>query len=298
MSHDHTTEKNSTFITGLVLNSSFTATELLVGAFTGSLALIADGIHNLTDSMTLVIAFIAERIGKRQPDAKHSYGFGRAKILASLLNAGIPVAIAGFIGNEAIKRLNESHGVPGLVVAVVACIGIIINGSIAYMLNKQKNDLNARSAYTNMLFDTLSSVGALLAGLAIALFGWTWLDSVIGIAIAIMLLFATFNIIRESLHILLEGVPVNIDLQDVKNNLESLDMVVGVDDLHAWSIDSNYYAFSCHLIVAEKDLEYSRRIIDSAKKVLADKYMFYHSTLEVELENCPDLTPNHKYVSS
>lgn len=294
MSHDHKIEKSNTFVVGLVLNSGFTVIELTAGVLTGSLALIADGIHNLTDSLTLAIAYIAERIGRRQPDAKHSYGYGRAKIIASLLNAGILVGIAGFIGYEAIKRLGESHEVPGLVVAGVASVGIVINGSIAYMLNKQKHDLNAKSAYTNMLYDTLSSVGALIAGLAIALFGWTWLDSVIGITIAIMLLVATVNIIRESLHVLLEGVPGDVDLRLVKHSLSKLDKVVGIDDVHAWTIDSDYYAFSCHVIVNEKDLVHSRQIIESAKKVLEEKYRFHHSTLEIELEDCIDHAPHHQ----
>lgn len=285
MAHTHETDSDNTFKLGLILNTGFTIFEMAVGVITGSLALIADATHNLTYSLTLGIALIAERIGKRHADDRRSYGYGRAKIIASLLNAGILVAIAAFIGFEAIQRLGEPKDVPGLTIAAVAAIGIAINGSIAYLLSKQRHNLNARSAYTNMLYDTLSSVGALLAGFAIALFGWTWLDSAVGILIAVMLLYATFGIIKDALHILLEGVPSDIDLRLVKHNLLKLENIIGIDDIHAWTIDNDYYAFSCHLIVDEQKYKDSRHTVEVAKKLPADKYGFRHSTIEVELED-------------
>lgn len=282
MSGQHGNERGSTFRLGLVLNTGFTVFELAVGSLTGSLALIADGTHNLTDSLTLGIAAIAERIGRRHPDQRRSYGYGRVRIIASLLNAGILIAIAIFIASEAIERLGEPHDVPGLVVAGVAAIGIGINGTVAYLLSRQKQDLNARSAYINMLYDTLSSVGALLAGIAIALFGLTWLDSAVGIIIAVMLLSATFGIIKDALHILLEGVPPGIDLRLVQHDLRKIADVEEVDDVHAWTIDSEYYAFSCHLVIAEDKLRDSRTAVEVAKQLLMEKYGFRHSTIEVE----------------
>ncbi len=286
MAHSHETKNGSTFKLGLILNTGFTIFEMIAGVVTGSLALIADAAHNLTDSLTLGIAYIAERIGKRQANEKQSYGYGRAKIIASLLNAGILLAIAVFIGYEAIQRLGEPTEVSGLIVSAVAAVGIVINGSIAYLLSKQKHDLNARSAYTNMLYDTLSSVGAVMAGFAIAAFGWNWLDSAVGIAIAVMLLLATFGIINDALHILLEGVPNDVDLRIVKRSLSRLDYVVDVDDVHAWTIDSDYYAFSCHLIVDESHYSKSRATVEDAKKLLSEKFGFSHSTIEVELKDC------------
>ena len=286
MAHSHETENDSTFKIGLILNTSFTVIEMTAGVITGSLALIADATHNLTDSLTLGIAYIAKRISKKSANEKQSYGYGRAKIIASLLNAGILLGIAGLIGYEAVERLGEPAEVPGLVIAAVATIGIVINGSIAYMLSKKRHDLNAKSAYTNMLYDTLSSVGALVAGLAIAAFGWNWLDSAVGIGIAIMLLIATFSIIKDALHILLEGVPNDVDLRLVTHTLTKLDNVIGVDDVHAWTIDNDYYAFSCHLIVDEKKYADSRTTVEEVKKLLSDKFGFRHSTIEVELEDC------------
>lgn len=286
MSHQHDIQKSNVFTIGLVLNTAFTIFELVAGLLTGSLALVADGIHNLTDSLTLAIAFVAEKISRRAPDEKRSYGYGRAKIIASLLNAGILVAVALFIGIEAIQRLQEPHEVPGMIVAVVATVGIIINGYIAFLLSKQKHNLNARSAYVNMFYDTLSSVGALLAGLAIVVFDLTWLDSVVGIGIAGMLLIATVGIMKDAFHILLEGIPADVDLRLVKHSLQKIEGVVDVDDVHAWMIDNDYFAFSCHLIVDEKDFKQSRQTVEYAKRLLRDKYNFRHSTLEVEFKDC------------
>lgn len=288
MAHDHTTDSSSTFGLSLILNTGFTIFEMTVGIASGSLALVADASHNLTDSLTLGIAYIAERFSRRAADDRQSYGYGRVKIIASLLNAGILVAIALFIGYEAVIRLGSPKDVPGLLVSAVAAVGIVINGFTAYLLSKQRHNLNAKSAYTNMFYDTLSSVGALLAGFAMALFGWNWLDSVVGIAIAIMLLVATFSIIREALHILLEGVPEGIDMAKLKGELMGLKYVFDVDDMHAWMIDSNYYAFSCHLVVDEKDYTHSRATVEEAKKLLSSKYKFKHSTVEVEFKDCTE----------
>lgn len=284
MGHENETNTGKIFGIGLVLNTGFTIFELLAGITSGSLALVADGMHNLTDSLTLAIAYVADRIARRQPDAKRSYGYGRAKIIASLLNAGILLAIAGFIGYEAINRLGEPTEVPGLTVAAVAAVGIVINGSIAYVLRKQRHDLNARSAYINMLYDMLSSIGALVAGLAIALFGWEWLDSVVGIVIAGMLLWATAGIIKEALRVLLEGVPKDVDLRKVKQKLLQLDHVVDVDDIHAWMIDNNYYAFSCHLVVRAADAPKAITSVKQAKRLLASDFHFQHSTIEIEID--------------
>ncbi len=284
MSTNH--EHHNTFTLGLILNSGFTIFEFIVGIMTGSLALIADATHNLSDSVTLGIAAIAERISKRPADTGRTYGYGRAKIIASLLNAGILVAVAAFIAFEAVERLSEPTEVPGLAVALVATVGIAINGGIAYLLSKRKHDLNARSAYTNMLYDTLSSVGALLAGIAIIFFDLNWLDSVVGIGIAAMLLLATFGIVREAIHILLEGVPSDVDLKEVEMMLAQIPDVESVDDVHAWTIDNDYYAFSCHLVIDEKKLPQSREIIEKAKTILADNFNFKHYTIEIELEDC------------
>lgn len=285
MAHQHE-HNDAPFGLGLVLNSTFTVFEFVVGILTGSLALIADATHNLTDSLTLVVSYIAQRIGKRLPTKAKTYGYGRATIVAALLNAGILIAVAAFIAYEAVQRLSDPHPVEGGVVAAVAFVGILINGYIAWRFSKQKNNLNAKSAYTNMLYDTLSSVGALIAGLVMMATGWSGLDAVIGLLIAGMLLFATFKIIAEAMHVLLEGVPPGIDLTLIEHKLRKVRQVKEVDDLHVWAISSEYIALSCHLIIDDDDLKDSRHIVEEAKQMLAEKFAIGHSTIEIELEDC------------
>lgn len=287
MSHSHSDEPHdNTFTLGLVLNSSFTALEFVAGILTGSLALIADATHNLTDSLTLLISLIAKKIGARSANESKTYGYGRATIIAALLNAGILVAVALYIGIEAILRLSNPREIDGVWVVAVASVGIVINGFIAWRLSKQKHDLNARSAYTNMLYDTLSSVGAVVAGFVIIFTGWNWLDALVGIVIAVMLLSATVKIIREALTVLLEGVPKGVDITELTKSISSVDSVERMDDLHVWSISSNYNALSCHIIIDETKLKDSRKIIEEVKEMLKAKHDIQHATIEVELEDC------------
>ena len=285
MSHQHEHDTTKGFGIGLLLNSAFTIFEFIAGFLSGSLALVADASHNLTDSLTLAISYVAERISKRQPDTDHTYGHGRVKIVAALLNGGILLAIAVFIGYEAVQRFTQPHEVPGLVVSLVALVGIAVNGGVAYVLSKQKHDLNAKSAYTNMLYDMLSSVGAFIAGLAIAIFNATWLDSVVGVVIAIMLLRATYAIIVEAIHVLLEGVPQGTDMRKIRKTLMGIEGVIDVDEVHAWAIDSSYYAFSCHLVTDKMTIAQSCEIVTEAKRLLADDFGFAHATIEVESED-------------
>ena len=287
MSHSHSDEPHdNTFTLGLVLNSGFTALEFVAGILTGSLALIADATHNLTDSLTLLISLIAKKIGARSATDSKTYGYGRATIIAALLNAGILVAVALYIGIEAILRFSNPREIDGVWVVAVASVGIVINGFIAWQLSKQKHDLNARSAYTNMLYDTLSSVGAVLAGLVIIFTGWNWLDAMVGIVIAVMLLSATIKIVKEALGVLLEGVPEGISVAELTKSINAVALVEAVDDLHVWSIRSGYNALSCHIVIDETRLKDSRKIIEAVKEVLRTKHDIQHATIEVELEDC------------
>ncbi len=282
--HKHSTD--SVFSFGLIVNSIYTILEFAAGIATGSLALIADATHNLTDSMTLLISLIAQRIAKRSPDALKTYGYGRATIIAALFNGGILISVALFIGYESIQRVSLPVEIQGSIVAVVAFVGILVNGYVAWLLSRHKDDLNARSAYTNMLYDTLSSVGALLSGVIIMLTGWTIFDTLVGISIALMLLLATAKIIKEALHILLEGVPYGYSIDKIKDALTLMDNIESIDDLHVWAISSDYIALSCHLITKDEDLNRGRKAVEAAKNMLAEKFDITHSTLELELPEC------------
>ncbi len=287
MTHLHDTKNNDGSIKfGLVLNTSFTIVEFIFGILTGSLALIADAAHNLTDTFTLTISFIANRVAGREANDSKTFGYGRATILAALLNASIMIAVAGFIVFEAIQRLSRPQAVEGGVVAAVAAVGILVNGSIALVLSKNPKDLNMRSAYVDMAFDALSSFGAVIAGLVILFTGLRWVDSVIGLVIAGLLLYNTFKILKEAVLILLEGTPADINIAEVTAAIKATDSVLNVDDMHVWAIRSGYNALSCHIVIDDKQLPNSRDIIEKVKATLRQDYAIQHVTIEVELQDC------------
>jgi len=286
MSHNHEHTNNDGSIKfGLILNSAFTVVEFVFGILTGSLALIADATHNLTDVFTLGVSFIANRLARRKANDSKTFGYGRATILAALLNASIMLAVAGFIVVEAIQRLTHPEPVEGGIVAVVALIGIGVNGSIAYVLSKNRQDLNMRSAFVDMAFDALSSVGAVIAGLLIMFTGINGIDSIVGLLIASLLLYNVFKILGEAVQILLEGTPKDVDITAITKAITSTNRVLEVDDLHIWSIRSNYNALSCHIVIDEKDLPKSRSIVERVKETLRSEYDIQHATIEVELED-------------
>lgn len=286
MSHSHDTDQGNDKAVkfGLILNSIYTVVEFVFGILTGSLALIADASHNLTDTLTLSISFVANKISRRKATDAKTFGYGRATILAALLNSIIMLLVAAFIVYEAIQRLSHPEPIAGGIVAIVASVGILVNSSIAFVLYKQRSDLNMRSAFIDMAFDALSSLGAVIAGLIMLLTGLLWVDSVIGLLIAGLLIFNSIKIIKEAIEILLEGTPRDINLESVKKNILSTNKVVSVDDIHVWAIRSNYNALSCHIAINKDDLSFSRKIVEDVKLSLVSELNIQHATIEVELE--------------
>lgn len=286
MGHSHETNNDGSIKFGLVLNTVYTIVEFGFGIATGSLALIADASHNLTDTFTLTVSFIANRLAKRGANEQKTFGYGRATILAALLNSSVMLAVAGFIVFEAIQRLQHPVAIEGGVVAVVAAIGILVNGSIAWVLSKNRKDLNMRSAFVDMAFDALSSLAAVVSGLVIYFTGAKYIDSIVGLIIAVLLVYNTIKILREAVQILLEGTPADLDVSAVTNAIATTDKVMKVDDLHVWAIRSGYNALSCHIVIDEKQLPNSREIVENVKARLRTEQNIQHATIEVELEDC------------
>lgn len=296
MAHTHDTKNNDGSIKfGLVLNSLFTIVEFGFGIATGSLALIADAAHNLTDTFTLTVSFVANRVARREANESKSFGYGRATILAALLNATVMLAVAGFIVFEAIERLHHPQPIEGGIVAVVAVVGIMVNGSIAIVLSKHRKDLNMRSAFVDMAFDALSSLGAAIAGLVILLTGITWIDSAVGLVIAALLVYNTLKILKEAAQILLEGTPKDFSVAEVTQAITGMDKVLSVDDMHVWAIRSGYNALSCHIAIDETELKNSRKIVEAVKAMLLRDHDIQHATIEVELEDCTKHDEHEKH---
>ena len=289
MSGNHEAPKNldNKLKLGLFLNTGFTIVEFIAGILSGSLALTSDAGHNLTDSLSILISFFGNKISKREANDEHSYGYGRASILTALLNGVILVLLAGYIFYEAFQRITKPEPVEGGVVMIVAFIGILINGSIALLFRKDTNDLNIRGAYVNMFFDMLASVGALIAGLLIVVTGKTIFDPIISILIDILLVKSSIEVVRDAMHVLLEGVPEGIDVKKVKSVILEIPKIKNVDDLHIWAISSHLSALSCHVVIEDCDMEESTRIVKQVKENLKHKFHIEHATIETELTECP-----------
>lgn len=272
---------------GLVLNTGFTIIEFTAGLLSGSLALVSDAGHNLTDSLSLVVTFFAQKIARRDANIEHTYGYGRATILAALVNGMILFLLALYIFYEAYQRFMNPEPVNGGIIAIVALVGLAINLSVAFLFKNETHDLNIKSAYLNMLFDALASVGAFIAGILVIFTDMTIFDPLISVLIGVMLIKSSWGVVREAIHVLLEGVPSGVNTQDVKQQImEVSSLIKNVDDLHIWSISSQHSALSCHIVIEECDMDESIKIVSEIKEHLHKQFKIEHATIESELVEC------------
>ncbi len=275
------------FKASLVLNTSFAIFELITGIISGSLALVSDAGHNLTDSLSLVVSFTAQKISKRRATHEHTYGYGKITIIAAFINSLILIFAALYIFYQAYQRILHPQGVEGSWVMIVASFGILVNGAVALIFYKDRSDLNVRSAYLNMANDVIASIGALVAGGIIYFTGKTIVDPFISIIIGAMLLFSSWEILNKALHVLLEGVPEEINLGDIQAQILSHPDVLSLHDLHVWTISSKATALVCHMVPKVFDTEKNLQIVKEIKQNLQDKFKINHSTIEVETTACP-----------
>lgn len=273
----------------LVINTAFTVIEFIIGIFSGSLALIADSAHNLTDSLSLIISMFANKIAKREANLDKTYGYGRASILAALLNALILFSVAVYVFYEAFKRIQNPPAVEGNLVIIAATIGFIINGGIAWSFYKERKDLNIKSTLLNFATDAAAQLGTVIAGFLIIITKQPIVDPLISIVIGILLIYSAWEVVKDALDVLLEGVPSDIKVPDVKKTILSVPGVRGLDDLHIWALSSHYSALSCHVILKDTEcsLKESIKITEAIKGKLAKKHHIEHATLETEVTDGP-----------
>jgi len=257
--------------------------EFFGGLLTNSLALLSDSGHMLSDAAALGLSLIAFWLAARPPSARKTYGFYRFEILAALVNGIALFAVAGFIVWEAAGRLREPPVVAGGAMLGIALVGLLANGASAWVLMRKgdvKENINLRSAYLHVLGDALGSIGAIAAGLLMLIFGWYIADPIISVVVALLILRSAWAVTSRSVHILMEGAPAAIDRAEIKRELERIDGVLDVHDLHIWSITSGMDALSCHLLV--RDNADSQRVLQEAIEKLAQRFNISHSTVQVE----------------
>lgn len=250
--HDHHHPAPSggrALFTALLITAGYSLIEAAGGLWADSLTLMGDAGHMLTDAVALGLAALAAWLATRPPSAKHSFGLGRAEVVAALLNALFMLGIVTFIAAEAIDRLNRPVPVQGLVVTLVAGVGLGLNILVAYMLSRGGKTINIRAALLHVIGDLLGSVAALSAGVVIQLTGWTLIDPILALLVCLLILYSTLQLIRESLHIVMEGVPPHLDLPTIGHEMAALPGVVSVHDLHIWTLDSGRVALSAHVVI-------------------------------------------------
>ena len=241
---------NAAFGIGIALNLAFVAVEAFFGWKVGSLALLADAGHNLSDVIGLVLAWGGALAGRLRPDARPTYGFKRASILAAFLNALLLLVAMGSLAWEAVHRLQSPQPVAGVTIMVVAGIGIVVNAATALLFMRgREKDLNIRGAFLHMAADALVSAGVVVAGGLALWFGWAWLDPVVSLLIAAVIVWGTWSLFRQSLHLLFDGVPEGVDLHAVHSLLQGLPGVAQVHDLHVWAMGTNETALTAHLVM-------------------------------------------------
>ena len=241
---------NAAFAIGIGLNVAFVAVEALYGWKVNSLALLADAGHNLSDVIGLVLAWGGALAGRLRPDARHTYGWKRASILAAFVNALLLLVAMGSLAWEAVHRLPSPQPVEGVTIMVVAGIGIVVNAATALLFMRgSRSDLNLRGAFLHMAADALVSAGVVVAGGLALRFGWNWLDPVASLVIAAVIVIGTWSLFRQSLHLLFDGVPASVDLHAVQALLQGMPGVAQVHDLHVWAMGSSETALTAHLVM-------------------------------------------------
>ncbi len=290
--HAHTPDLGAVaqraFVIGIVLNGAFVAVEATAGLITGSLALLADAGHNLSDVLGLLLAWGASHLVRRAASRRRTYGWRRSSIMAALLNGLLLVVAVGGIAWEAIRRARDPVEVPGLTIMIVAGIGFLVNGGTAALfLSSRRHDLNARGAFLHMAADAAVSLGVVASGAAILATGWTWLDPAVSLVIAVVILAGTWNLLREALDLAMDAVPSGIDPEAVAAYLGALPGVVAVHDLHVWGMSTTETALTAHLV--KPDPTDDDALVTRATADLHERFGIAHVTLQWERRDgdCP-----------
>jgi len=277
--------KHITF--GILLNGSFTIIEFVVGLIANSLALISDALHDLTDTLALFLSWFAAKKAEDKPTLEKTWGFHRATILAAFINGIVLVLLTLFIFFRAYQRILNPQPVQGIYVLGIAVIGITVNGAIVLRLWKSKErDINIRSIFWHIWEDALGWVGVLIAGIILVFTDFYIIDPIISIIIGLIVLKGAWGIIKETTNILLEGVPQEINLKQVENEIKKIKNVKDVHDTHIWCIGSSYNVLTAHLVTSDMRICDTNKIIGKVDKMLKSEFNISHSTLAFESKEC------------
>jgi cobalt-zinc-cadmium efflux system protein len=285
--HHHHTSVSRKLAIATAANVLVVVAELSIGIYAGSLALVGDALHNLTDAAALIIALVAVRLEKRQPTHEKTFGYQRAGILAAFINAGLLVAFTLFIFREAWERLHHPHDVNTSLMLIMAAIALVVNAATAISIHREsQHDVNIRGAFVHMVGDAVSSAGIIVAAGLIHLTGSMKWDALVSIVIGLLILWSSYGVLRESMNLLLEGMPAGIDPHAVTESLGRIDGIYGVHHLHIWALGPSSPALSAHLMVGDVPVKTTARLLEEINEMLAHDYRIAHTTIQFEFAEC------------
>ena len=282
------TSINSAFIIGIILNFSFVIIEVFEGLNIHSLSLLSDAGHNLADVGALALSLLAFRLLKVRPNENYTYGYRKTSIIVALFNAMVLLISIGAIAYEAIHRFLNPEPIPGTTIAIVAGIGILINALSALLFFRGKDDdINIKSAYLHLLSDAIVSLGLVIGGIIIFYTKWFWIDSILSLVVAIVILFSTWRLLKDSLRLSLDGVPSSIQIDDIKLSSLKIDGLKDLHHIHVWALSTTENALTAHIVLAQNATFEEESKIKHKLKHLFEHKNIHHVTLETERENEP-----------
>ena len=279
---EHLSQTGARLRLGLALTLAVLLIEFAGGLFSHSLALLSDAGHVLTDVFALGLAWFAVEQSKRPADQRRTYGYQRVSILAALLNAITLIVIVLAIAIEAVRRLMDPAPVQGGLVIATALVAIAINAFVILTLRGDRDNLNLRAAMLHVTGDVAASVGVVIAGAVILLTGWLPIDPLLSLAIAALIAYGAWGIVRETVNLLLEGTPREVDLAAVRTEITGTKLVTGVHDLHVWALSSDELALSCHIVIDDTSLGNAEHVVRDLESKLCDRFAIGHTTIQVE----------------
>ncbi|ASQ45039.1 cation diffusion facilitator family transporter [Legionella clemsonensis] len=287
-SHHHVSEFNGAFLIAIIANGVFVICQIIFAYLANSTSLLADAVHNLGDVLSLILAWIANGLLKRLPTHHTTYGMKKTSILAALANGVLLVFTCGIIATEAMYKLFSPTEIQAVSVIIVASIGIVVNGATAALFLRGTDDLNIRGAFLHLLYDALISVGVVIAAVILYFTNWLWIDPIVGLLIAVIIIKGTWSLFADSFHLIIDAVPRGISWMDVRDSLQAEPGVKEVHDLHIWALSTKENALSVHLYMPETPLSDEARQV--LVKMLRDKHQIHHATIQVErnLTFCED----------
>jgi cobalt-zinc-cadmium efflux system protein len=270
----------------MLLTAAYVGATFYFGLRAHSLALISEAGHNISDLLAIALSFVAVYFQGRPATDRKTFGYQRAGVLAAFVNASTLVVLSAWIAIAAIHRLTAPVQVEPKLMMLVAAAGVLMNGTVATLLWRFSGDVNIRSTFLHMLGDTLSTAAVIVGGAAILFTGMRWIDPMLSILIAGMILWSSIGIIRETLNILLEGTPRNLRLGEIRTAMQSVVGVLDVHDLHVWSLGSQSHALASHITIAEMAMSESSSILTNLNCALRDKFHIHHTTIQFEITGC------------